>query len=60
MQERQIAAFEAEFGRLRSEVEDLEAVEGWLLDVYPGKDGEMVAWLKKDDGATVRLTDSLA
>jgi DNA polymerase elongation subunit (family B) len=35
----------------------LEAVEGWILDVYPGKDGEMVAWVKKDDGGTVRLTD---
>jgi DNA polymerase elongation subunit (family B) len=33
-------------------------VEGWLLDVYPGRDGEMVAWLKKDDGSAVRLTDS--
>jgi len=32
-------------------------VEGWLLDVYPGRDGEMVAWLKKDDGSAVRLTD---
>jgi len=35
----------------------LEAVEGWILDVYPGKDGEMVAWIKKEDGETVRLTD---
>ncbi|MDA4134053.1 MAG: hypothetical protein OK441_00605 [Thaumarchaeota archaeon] len=33
-------------------------VEGWLLDVYPGRAGEMVAWLKKDDGSAVRLTDS--
>ncbi len=36
----------------------MEAVEGWILDVYPGKDGEMVAWVKKGDGGTVRLTDS--
>jgi DNA polymerase, archaea type len=36
----------------------LEAVEGWILDVYPGKGGEMVAWIKKDDCGTVRLTDS--
>ncbi|MGD0636544.1 MAG: DNA polymerase domain-containing protein, partial [Nitrososphaerales archaeon] len=28
------------------------------LDVYPGRAGEMVAWLKKDDGGAVRLTDS--
>ncbi len=33
-------------------------IEGWLLDVYPGRNGEMVAWVKKDDGNTVRLTDS--
>ena len=33
-------------------------IEGWLLDVYPGRDGEMVAWVKKDDGAAVRLTDT--
>ncbi len=32
-------------------------VEGWLLDLYPGRDGEMVAWIKKDDGTVVRLTD---
>ena len=36
----------------------MEAVEGWILDVYPGKDGEMVAWVKKGDGGAVRLTDS--
>jgi DNA polymerase elongation subunit (family B) len=33
-------------------------VEGWLLDVYPGGDGEMVAWVKMDDERTIRLTDS--
>jgi DNA polymerase I len=34
------------------------AIEGWLLDVYPGqKEGEMVAWVKKEGGETVRLTD---
>ncbi len=32
-------------------------IEGWLLDVYPGRDGEMVVWIKKDDGTTVRLSD---
>jgi len=32
-------------------------VEGWLLDVYPGGDGEMVAWVKKDDGDVIRLGD---
>jgi len=32
-------------------------VQGWLLDVYPGEDGEMVAWIKKDDGSAVRLSD---
>ena len=32
-------------------------VEGWVLDVYPGRPGEMVAWLKTEDGGTVRLTD---
>ncbi|MFQ6010646.1 MAG: hypothetical protein ACE5KG_00530, partial [Nitrososphaerales archaeon] len=32
-------------------------VEGWILDVYTGNPGEMVIWLKKSDGATVRLTD---
>src|SRR2546428_5961043 len=33
-------------------------VEGWILDAYPGKPGEMVVWLKKPDGGTVRFTDS--
>lgn len=32
-------------------------VKGWILDVYAGNPGEMVIWLKKSDGATVRLTD---
>ncbi|MDA4114780.1 MAG: hypothetical protein OK474_12115 [Thaumarchaeota archaeon] len=36
----------------------MEAVEGWVLDIYPGRDGEMVAWIKKDDEGVVRLTDS--
>jgi len=32
--------------------------EGWLLDAYPGRPGEMVAWLKTEDGGSVRLTDA--
>ncbi len=35
----------------------METSEGWILDVYPGRSGEMVAWVKKDDGGAVRLTD---
>ncbi|MBI4258372.1 MAG: hypothetical protein HY619_05405 [Thaumarchaeota archaeon] len=33
-------------------------VAGWILDVYPGFEEEMVVWIKKADGETVRLTDS--
>ncbi len=33
-------------------------IEGWILDAYPGRTGEMVVWLKKSDGATVRLADT--
>ncbi|HXW37455.1 MAG TPA: DNA polymerase domain-containing protein [Nitrososphaerales archaeon] len=32
-------------------------VEGWILDAYPGRAGEMVVWLKEPDGKAVRLTD---
>ncbi|MDG6898998.1 MAG: hypothetical protein JRN12_02525 [Nitrososphaerota archaeon] len=32
-------------------------MRGWILDLYPGGPGEMVVWLKTDDGKTVRLTD---
>lgn len=35
----------------------MEEAEGWLIDLYPGRDGEMVAWIKRDDGQAVRLTD---
>jgi DNA polymerase elongation subunit (family B) len=29
---------------------------GWILDLYP-KDGQMIVWLKKQDGTCIRLTD---
>ena len=32
-------------------------VEGWILDIYPGRAGEMVIWLKTGDGHSIRLTD---
>ncbi|MDV3294143.1 MAG: hypothetical protein LYZ70_07715, partial [Nitrososphaerales archaeon] len=33
-------------------------MRGWILDLYPGKPGEMVVWLKDENGEAVRLTDS--
>jgi len=35
-------------------------MRGWLLDLYPGNPGEMVVWLKLENGRTVRMTDSWA
>jgi hypothetical protein len=32
-------------------------VRGWILDLYPGKPGEMVVWLKLENGEAVRLVD---
>ena len=32
-------------------------MRGWLLDLYPGNPGEMVVWLKLDDGRPARLAD---
>jgi DNA polymerase elongation subunit (family B) len=32
-------------------------MKGWLLDLYPGQAGEMVVWLKREDGQAVRLVD---
>ncbi|MBI3860116.1 MAG: hypothetical protein HY296_07805 [Thaumarchaeota archaeon] len=32
-------------------------MKGWLFDLYPGKPGEMVVWLKLDDGRAERLVD---
>ena len=32
-------------------------VRGWILDLYPGNPGEMVVWLKLEDGEAVRLVD---
>jgi DNA polymerase elongation subunit (family B) len=29
----------------------------WLFDLYPGNPGEMVVWLKLENGRSVRLTD---
>ena len=30
---------------------------GWILDLYSGSPGEMIVWLKLEDGHTVRLVD---
>ena len=32
-------------------------MKGWILDLYPGAPGEMVVWLKGEDGEAVRLVD---
>ncbi len=32
-------------------------MRGWILDLYPGNPGEMVVWLKAEDGRAVRLVD---
>jgi len=30
---------------------------GWILDLYPGNPGEMVVWVKREDGEAIRLVD---
>jgi len=32
-------------------------MHGWILDLYPGKPGEMVVWFKLENGEAVRLVD---
>ena len=32
-------------------------MRGWILDLYPGNPGEMVVWLKLEDGRAERLVD---
>ncbi len=32
-------------------------MRGWILDLYPGAPGEMVVWLKLEDGRAARLVD---
>ncbi len=32
-------------------------MRGWILDLYPGDPGEMVVWLKREDGEAARLVD---
>jgi DNA polymerase elongation subunit (family B) len=32
-------------------------MRGWILDLYPGAPGEMVVWLKRENGEPVRLAD---
>ncbi|HKT22406.1 MAG TPA: DNA polymerase domain-containing protein, partial [Nitrososphaerales archaeon] len=32
-------------------------MRGWILDLYPGRPGEMVVWLKLENGDPVRLVD---
>ena len=32
-------------------------MQGWILDLYPGDPGEMVVWLKLENGEAVRLVD---
>ena len=33
-------------------------MRGWILDLYPGSPGEMVVWLKLENGEALRLVDS--
>lgn len=35
-------------------------MRGWILDLYPGSPGEMVVWLKLQNGQAVRLVDCWA
>ena len=35
-------------------------MRGWILDLYPGAPGEMVIWLKLENGEAVRLVDRWA
>jgi DNA polymerase, archaea type len=32
-------------------------MRGWILDLYPGSPGEIVVWLKLEDGRAARLVD---
>ena len=32
-------------------------MRGWILDLYPGSPGEMVVWLKLENGRTEKLVD---
>ena len=32
-------------------------MRGWILDLYPGEPGEMVVWLKLENGQATRLVD---
>ena len=32
-------------------------MRGWILDLYPGNPGEMVVWLKLENGEAMRLVD---
>jgi DNA polymerase, archaea type len=32
-------------------------MRGWILDLYPGRPGEMVVWLKLENGEATRLVD---
>ena len=32
-------------------------MRGWLFDLHPGNPGEMVVWLKLEDGRAVRMAD---
>ena len=31
-------------------------MKGWLFDLYPGDPGEMVVWVKTDEGKTPRVS----
>jgi len=35
-------------------------MKGWLFDLYPGGPGEMVVWVKTEEGRTARVTDRWA
>jgi len=34
-----------------------ETIKGWIFDLYPGKDGEILVWIKTESGRCLRLVD---
>ncbi len=48
----------AEEGEGKTQKEDRSVLkEGWLLDLYTGRSGEIVIWVKTKNGETLRLLD---
>ena len=44
-------------GKICSQDQDADFIKGWIFDVYPAGEGEIVVWIISENGERIRLID---